>query len=143
MPTVKKMTLEWLGDLKFVGKNENGLTVNFDVPVEKGGHGTAPSPMETLLACLAACSSIDVVLILKKKRQDIRGLTVEVSGLRRDEDPKIYTKINLKYIIKGVNVNKEFVESAIKISHDKYCSVGGMLKKAAEITTSYEIIEEV
>lgn len=142
MPIIKKMTLEWLGDLKFIGKNENGLTVNFDVPIERGGNATAPSPMETLLACLAACSSIDVVLILKKKRQNIRGLTVEVSGIRRDEDPKIYTNISLKYIIKGININKDFVESAIRLSHEKYCSVGGMLKKAAEIATSYKIVEE-
>ncbi|MEM3384963.1 MAG: OsmC family protein [Nitrososphaeria archaeon] len=142
MPTLKKVTLEWLGNLKFVGKNENGLTVNFDVPVDKGGDGTAPSPMETLLACLAACSSIDVVLLLKKKRQDIRGLIVEVSGLRRDEDPKIYTNISLKYNVRGVNLNKDYVENAIRLSFEKYCSVGGMLKKAAEITTSYEIIEE-
>ncbi|MEM3714930.1 MAG: OsmC family protein, partial [Nitrososphaeria archaeon] len=79
---------------------------------------------------------------LKKKRQDIRGLTVEVSGLRRDEDPKIYTNIGLKYIVRGVNLNKDYVENAIRLSFEKYCSVGGMLKKAAEITTSYEIIEE-
>lgn len=135
------MTLDWLGELKFIGKNENDCTVYFDVPIEKGGQGTAPSPMETLLACLAACSSIDIVLILKKKRQNLKGLSVDVSGIRRDEDPKIYTKIYIKYILKGVNLDKDAVENAIKLSHEKYCSVGGMLKKVADIMASYEIIE--
>jgi len=142
MPEIKKMKLDWLGELKFVGRNERGNTVFFDVPIEKGGQGTAPSPMETLLACLAACSSIDVVLILKKKRQNVTGLSVEVTGIRRDEDPKIYTEINLKYVVKGRGLDEKAVESAIKLSHEKYCSVGGMLREAAKILTSYEIIEE-
>jgi putative redox protein len=142
MPEIKKMKLDLLGELKFVGRNERGNTVFFDVPIEKGGQGTAPSPMETLLACLAACSSIDIVLILKKKRQNFTGLSVEVTGIRRDEDPKIYTEINLKYVVKGRGLDEKAVESAIKLSHEKYCSVGGMLREAAKILTSYEIIEE-
>ena len=142
MIEIKKMKLDWLGELKFVGRNERGNTVFFDVPIEKGGQGTTPSPMETLLACLAACSSIDVVLILKKKRQNVTGLSVEVTGIRRDEDPKIYTEINLKYVVKGRGLDEKAVESAIKLSHEKYCSVGGMLREAAKILTSYEIIEE-
>jgi len=142
MPTVKRMNLEWLGELKFVGKNENGNTVYFDVPIERRGQATAPSPMETLLACLAACSSIDIVLILKKKRQNLKGLSVEVTGVRRDEDPKIYTEISLKYAVKGKGLDKGAVENAIKLSHEKYCSVGGLLKQAAKISTSYEIVEE-
>jgi len=142
MPEIKKMELDWLGELKFVGKNQRGNTVFFDVPIEKGGQGTAPSPMETLLACLAACSSIDVVLILRRKRQNVTGLSVEVTGIRRDEDPKIYTDINLKYVVKGCGLDEKAVESAIKLSHEKYCSVGGMLREAAKISTYYEIINE-
>ena len=69
----KKMTLEWKGNFRFEAKNPNGLTVNFDAPKKCGGDETAPSPMETLLACLAGCTSFDVVNILKKKRQSISG----------------------------------------------------------------------
>jgi putative redox protein len=98
--------------------------------------------METLLACLAGCTSFDVVKILKKKRQNISAYRVEVEGERRDEPPEVYTKIQIKYVIKGKNVSKEAVERAIQLSNEKYCSVGAMLKKTAEITTSYEIIQE-
>jgi putative redox protein len=98
--------------------------------------------METLLACLAGCTSFDVVNILKKKRQKISGYWVEVEGERRDEPPEVYTKIQIKYKIKGKNISKEAVERAIQLSNEKYCSVGAMLKKTAELTTSYEIIQE-
>jgi putative redox protein len=98
--------------------------------------------METLLACLAGCTSYDVISILKKKRQNILGYWVEVEGERSDEPPEVYTKIQIKYIIKGKNVGKEAVEKAIQLSYDKYCSVGAMLKKTAEVTTSYQIIQE-
>jgi putative redox protein len=138
----KKMTLEWKGNFHFEAKNPKGLIVNFDAPKKYGGDETAPSPMETLLACLAGCTSFDVVNILKKKRQSISGYWVEVEGERRDEPPEVYTKIQIKYVIKGKNLSKEAVERAIQLSNDKYCSVGAMLKKTAEITTSYEIIQE-
>jgi putative redox protein len=138
----KKMTLEWKGNFRFEAKNPHGLTVSFDAPKKYGGDETAPSPMETLLACLAGCTSFDVVNILKKKRQSISGYWVEIEGERRDEPPEVFTKIQIKYKIKGKNVSKEAVERAIQLSNEKYCSVGAILKKTAEITTSYEIIQE-
>jgi putative redox protein len=138
----KKMILEWKGNFRFEAKNPNGLTVTFDAPKKYGGDETALSPMETLLACLAGCTSFDVVNILKKKRQIISGYWVEVEGERRDEPPEVYTKIQIKYGIKGKNVSKEAVERAIQLSNEKYCSVGAMLRKTADITTSYEIIQE-
>ena len=138
----KRMTLDWKGNFRFEAQNPNGLKVNFDAPLQYGGEGTAPSPMEALLACLAGCTSYDVVSILKKKRQTITGYSVEAEGERAEEPPEVYTKINLKYIIKGKNVSKDAVERAIALSTDKYCSIGAMLKKTAEITTTYQIIQE-
>ena len=138
----KKMALEWKGNFRFEAKNPNGLTVNFDAPKKYGGDETAPSPMETLLACLAGCTSYDVVSILKKKRQNISAYRVEVEGERREEPPEVYTKIQLKHIIKGKNISKEAVERAIQLSYEKYCSVGAMLRKTAEVTNLYEIIQE-
>jgi putative redox protein len=138
----KMMMLEWKGNFRFEAKNPSGLSVNFDAPKKYGGDETAPSPMETLLACLACCTSYDVVSILKKKRQNISGYWVDVEGMRADEPPEVYTKISMKYIVKGQDVSKEVVERAIQLSHEKYCSVGAMLKKTAEIATSYEIIQE-
>jgi putative redox protein len=82
------------------------------------------------------------VTILKKKRQDFSDYSVEITADRRDEPPRVFTSIHLKYIIKGKNISEEAVESAIRLSEEKYCSVGGMLKNAVKITSSYEILEE-
>jgi putative redox protein len=141
VPSVKKIVVDWQRDFKFIGKDENNLTVNFDTAIRSGGGGTALSPMETLLACLGACTGMDIVLIMKKKRQNLSKFSVEVIGHRRDEDPMIYTDIEIKYILIGKGIMKEAVESAIKLSEGKYCSVSGMLKKAANIKTKYEIVE--
>jgi len=142
MPSVKKMFLVWQGNYRFIAKNEKGLSVNFDAPIPNDGEETALSPMENVLASLAACSSYHVVSILRKKRQDFSNYSVEMTAERRDEPPRIFTNIQLKYIIKGKNVSKEAVESAIRLSEEKYCSVGGMLKNAVKITSSYEISKE-
>jgi putative redox protein len=142
MSSVKKMVLAWQGNYRFIAKNEKGLSVNFDAPIPNGGEETALSPMENVLASLAACNSYHVVTILKKKRQDFSDYSVEMTADRRDEPPRVFTCIHLKYIIKGNNISKEAVESAIRLSEEKYCSVGGMLKNAVKITSSYEILEE-
>jgi len=143
MSSVKKMVLDWQGNYRFIAKNEKGLSVNFDAPIPNGGEETALSPMENVLASLAACSSYHVVTILKKKkRQDFSDYSVEMTADRRDESPRVFTSIHLKYIIKGKNISKEAVESAIRLSEEKYCSVGGMLKNAVKMTSSYEILEE-
>jgi putative redox protein len=142
MPSVKKMVLNWRGNYRFIAKNEKGLSVDFDAPMASGGEETALSPMENVLASLAACSSYHVVSILRKKRQDFSDYSVEMTADRRDEPPRIFTSIHLKYIIKGKNISKEAVETAIRLSEEKYCSVGGMLKTSAEIKSSFEILKE-
>ena len=120
-------------------KQEKGLSVRFDAsPI--GGEETALTPMENVLASLAACSSYDVLIILKKKRQIITEFTVEATAERReDPPPKIFTKIHLNYVIKGENVTEEAAKRAIELSMETYCSVGAMLKKVAPITYSFEI----
>ena len=135
----RKIVLNWKKNFRFEAKNEKGLSVNFDAPAKYGGEDSALTPMETVLACLAGCTSFDVVTILKKKRQSISNYSVETEAEMNDEPPEVFTKIHIKYIIEGKNISKDAVERAIQLSHDKYCSVGAMLKKTAEITTSYEI----
>ena len=142
MSSVKKMVLAWQGNYRFIAKNEKVLSVNFDAPIPNGGEETALSPMENVLASLAACSSYHVVSILRKKRQDFSDYSVEMTTDRRDEPPRVFTSIHLKYIIKGKNIGREAVESAIRLSEEKYCSVRGMLKNTVKITSSYEISEE-
>lgn len=99
-------------------------------------------PMEMLLLSLGGCSGVDVSHILKKKRQDIRDIQIEVSGVRRDEHPRVYERISLKYRVYGRNMSQKAVEEAIKLSTQKYCSVFAMLKSACPIEISYEVIDE-
>ena len=129
-----KGTVKWRSNEKFEALTEEGGKIIF------GENGI--SPMKTLLLSVAGCTSIDVVMILQKMREPIEGLEVEISGERRDEHPRIYTKIHLHYKIYG-EVNEEKVKRAIELSQEKYCSVGAHLKlSGAEVTYSYEIIRE-
>jgi len=143
MHSVKKMVLEWRTNFQLEARNEKGLSVKFDAPIEHGGEETALSPMEYVLSSLAACSSFHVLRILKKKRQKISKYTVEVTAERReDPPPRVFTKIHLKYMVKGQNIDPDAVKKAIQLSEEKYCSVGGMLEKVVEITSSYETLED-
>jgi len=143
MSSVKKMNIEWKGNLRLEGKNEKGLSASFDAPKKHGGEESALSPMENVLASLAACSSLHILNILKKKRITVTGYSVEATAERReDPPPRVFTKIHLKYVVKGENITSHAVESAIKLSEEKYCSVGGMLQKAVPITSSFEILKE-
>ena len=143
MSSTKRMVVEWRGNLRLQARNEKGLAVNFDAPKEHGGEETALSPMENVLASLASCSSFHVLTILKKKRLKVTGYSVEaVAERREDPPPRVFTKIHLKYIVKGENITPQAVESAIRLSEEKYCSVGGMLQKAVPITSSFEILSE-
>ena len=135
------MTVNWKTKYQMEAKNEKGLAVKFDAPLTHGGQETALSPMENVLASLAACSSFHVLTILKKKRQNMTQYTVEATAQRREEPPpRVFTKIHLKYIIEGQNIDPAAVKKAIELSEEKYCSVGGMLQKAVEITSSFEIL---
>lgn len=137
------MVVEWKGNLRLTAKNEKGISVNFDAPIPHGGEETALSPMENVLASLAACSSFHVLTILKKKRSKVTGYSVEATAERReDPPPRVFTKIHLKYVVKGENITPHAVETAIKLSEEKYCSVGGMLQKAVPIRSSFKIIEQ-
>lgn len=140
MTSVKKINLQWEKNYQLVAKNEKGLSVRFDTSTEFGGEETALTPMENVLASLAACTSYDVLMILKKKRQNVTAYSVEATAERReDPPPKIFTKIHLNFLITGENVSPEAVKRSIDLSMDTYCSVGGMLKQVVPITYSFEI----
>ncbi|MEJ5338957.1 MAG: OsmC family protein [Aquificaceae bacterium] len=99
-------------------------------------------PMELLLAALAGCSGVDISQILKKKRQEVRDIQIDVKGTRRDEYPRVYEKISLRYRVYGKNVKEKAVEEAIRLSVEKYCSVYAMLSKACHIEVSFEVVNE-
>lgn len=99
--------------------------------------------MELLLIALGACTGVDVISILKKKRQRVTGYRIEVSGERRDDHPRAYTKMFVKHIVHGHGVTEQAVARAVELSETKYCSVAATLRGSAEIITSYEIIDEI
>ena len=105
-----------------------------------GGQNLAPRPMETVLAGTGGCTAYDVVLILKRGRHDVRGCQVKLTADRADTDPKVFTKINMHFVVTGVNLTDTAVARAIQMSHEKYCSASIMIGKTAEITTSFEIV---
>jgi len=119
---------------KFVGINESGHEIVL------GMGGSAMGPMENVLVSLAGCSTIDVVLMLKKMRQELTAVDVEVTAKRREEIPRTFTDIHLHFTIKG-KVKENKAEQAVESSMTKYCSVSKMLEKAATITSSFEVTE--
>lgn len=125
---------EWKHDNIFQGITENGNTILFDADP---AHTRGPSPMEAVLAALCGCTSVDVVSILKKKRQPLTGLRVSATAEQASDPPRIFTKIKLTYAVSG-KLSRKAVEDAVALSKNTYCSVSKMLEKAAPVT--YEIV---
>jgi putative redox protein len=109
---------------------------------EAGGQNKGFRPMELLLVAFGGCTGMDVISVLRKKRQNVSGLEMKVRGEQQDEFPHIYTDVHVEYVVTGKGVQKEAVERAIELSLTKYCSVGATLAKAGKITHSYRIVEE-
>jgi putative redox protein len=131
-----KITARGTGALGFIAKNSRGASVRMDSPPESA----SPSPMEVLLMALAGCTGMDVISILEKKRQPAESIEISVSGARAEDHPRIYTSIDIEYVLSGAQLTPEAVARAIELSIDKYCSVGGMLAKSAALHTSFRII---
>jgi putative redox protein len=127
--------------LRFVGTDDSGYAVHLDATAAAGG-GTALTPMELLLISLAGCSAMDVISILRKKRQLVEHLEVRVRGQRRDELPTIFTAIDLEYIVHGADVDPVAVERAIDLSRDRYCPVWAMLGRSVPIRSAFRIIRD-
>jgi len=125
---------EWKHDDVFEAKAENGNTIVLDADA---AHVHGPSPMEAVLMALCGCTSVDVVSILKKKRQEITGLRVSAAATQAEAPPRVFTHIRLTYAVRG-KLSRKAVEDAVSLSKNKYCSVSLMLEKAARI--EYEIV---
>ena len=142
MTLTKKMVIDWMSNYRLVAKNEKGLTVNFDAPTHFGGEESALSPMENVLASLAACSSIHLISLLNEQGQKVSGYSVEVQAVRDEEPPRTFTKIHIHYFIKGNNLDKEVVKNAVETAEGNQWSVGTMLKKAVPIISTFKIIKD-
>jgi putative redox protein len=135
-----KVNIKWIDGVSFVGESETGHAVVLDGAPENGGRNIGMRPMEMLLIGMGACTSFDVVTILKKARQPIVNCVAEIDAARADEIPKVFTKIHVHFVITGDNLNLTQVERAVKLSAEKYCSASIMLSKVCEITHDFEIV---
>jgi putative redox protein len=133
--------VEWKEGLQFAAES-GGQTVQMDSVHEGGEPSLGMSPMRMVLAALGGCTAMDVISLMKKMRQDVTHFSVEVNAERATEHPKVYTSFELVFRVRGHNIDRASVERAVSLSEEKYCSVGGMLKKAAPIITRVEIEEE-
>ena len=134
-----KAIIQFTGDEFFVGITPSGHAQAIETNSKRN---RAATPMELLLIALGSCTGVDVISILKKKRQRVTDYRIEVSGERREEFPRSYTRLSVKHIVRGRGLSEPAVARAIELSDQKYCSVAATLRGSAEIVTSYEIVEE-
>lgn len=136
-----KAVVKQVEGLSLIGKADSNHWVPLDSMKMLGGSESATKPMELVLIALGGCTSMDVLSILKKKRQDVRDYDVELDAEKAEGYPSVFTKIHLHYIIKGKNVDPQSVNRAIELSMNQYCSVSAMLKKSVDMTWDFEIQE--
>lgn len=132
----------WIDGMQFLSISSGGIPLVMDTSSDGGGRGHGIGPMELMLHALAGCTGMDVVSILRKKRQPLTGLEIRVRGERRQEYPRVYSEVEVEYIFKGRGLDPKAIEQAIKLSQEKYCSVEATLAAFAQIRSSYRIIEE-
>ena len=139
MSNEKTAKVVWSGDeLQFHGTLSSGY--EFELNSKAGTHGG--SPMEFLLAGVAGCTAMAVISILQKMRQDVHDFSVEISGVRAEEHPKVYTEATITYIVRGKNLDEERVARAVELSEDIYCSASQMFRRSGtKINSSYRIEE--
>ena len=137
-----KATVKWLDNVAFVGESESGHAFVMDGAAEGGGRNLGPRPMEVVLLGTGGCSAYDVVTILRKARQKVRDCSVEIDAERADQEPRVFTRIHMHFVITGSQLKPTQVKRAVELSADKYCSASIMLGKTAQITHDFEIIED-
>ncbi|OQK18325.1 hypothetical protein AU255_11050 [Methyloprofundus sedimenti] len=133
--------IKWVEGMMFLGESESGHAVVLDGPPEIGGKNMGVRPMEMLLLGMGGCTSVDVMLILQKGRQDITDCVAEISAERVETIPKVFSKIHVHFVITGKGLKEAVVARAVKLSAEKYCSASIMLEKAVEISHDFEIVE--
>jgi putative redox protein len=127
--------------MMMVGESASGHAVVMDGPENLGGKNLGIRPMEMLLLGMGGCTTIDVMSMLKKMREEVRDCRAEISAERADDHPKVFTKIHIHFVVEGVNLDEKKVGKAIGLSADKYCSASIMLGKTATVTHDFEIHE--
>ena len=138
------MTMEarvkWIEDAAWIGETGSGHGLVIDGPSDIGGRNLGVRPMELILLGVGGCSAMDVIHILKKSRQDVDDVVIELKGERADTDPKVFTDIHLHFKVMGEGLNERHVARAVQLSAEKYCSASIMLQASVNITHSHEIV---
>ncbi len=136
-----KARVKLIEGVSFAGQSESGHTVVMDGSPEGGGKNLGVRPMEMLLLGLGGCSAYDVVHILRKGRQAVTDCVADLEATRADTDPKVFTRIHVRFTVTGKGLDPKRVEQAVRLSAEKYCSASLMLGKTAEITHDFEVVE--
>ncbi len=134
--------VSYVKGLQFIGESSSGHAIVMDGDPSVGGHNTGMRPAELLLLGIGGCSGMDIVSILKKKRQEVTGFEINVKGKRAEDYPKKFTEITLEFVVKGRDISEVAVKRAVDLSMNKYCSVKATLEGTAKIHFSYKIIQE-
>lgn len=135
-------TLTLQDEMHFTAVANSGYVVHVDTKAPEGQVSRGASPMELLMISLAGCTAMDVISILRKKRQNVTGFEIRIHGDRMTDHPKVFTDFELEYVVRGVDIDPAAVERSIQLSTETYCSAHAMLEKAASIRTRYTIIQE-
>ncbi|MDA8388652.1 MAG: OsmC family protein [Nitrospiraceae bacterium] len=138
---IKEVNIKYVEGMLFSARTDSGHEVLMDADPKFGGADKGPRPMDLLLAGLGGCTAMDIISILKKKKQEVTGLEIKVKGERAPEHPKKYTGIELEFRVKGKNISEDAVKRAVGLSMDKYCSAKATIEGGAKVTYAYRIEE--
>ena len=133
--------VRWAGRMTFIGKAGTNHLVPMDTTAEFEGDGSATKPLELLLIALGGCTGMDVVPLFKKMRQDVTAVELNITAERSEEHPRVYTRIDLEYVVTGKALEEEKVKRAIELSQEKYCSVSAILKKSCPVNYAVRLVQ--
>jgi putative redox protein len=140
---MREINVNWnpAGPMLFEAVDKHGNKVTMDGSPEHGGAYDGFSPKVLLLVALGGCTGMDVVSILRKMRQDVRGYHLEIKGIEHEEHPKKFDQITIVHVVEGHNLNKDMVDKAVRLSHEKYCGVSASLAGSVEIKATSRLVE--
>ena len=136
------VNVKWNKGMRFTATTEEGDSLTMDTDAESGGEGHGFRPVKLVLVGLGGCTGMDIVWILKRQRQEVTGLEMNVTGTRRKKDPRYYEDVQIEYVVRGRNLRESAVKRAIELSEEKYCSVRGIFRPEVKVATSYRIEQE-
>lgn len=131
----------WKGRMTFEGTSDSGFTIPLGTFPEVGGDNDGFRPLELFAIGLAGCTGMDVISILAKRRMDVKAFEIKVKAVRSEEHPKVFTDVEIEYVVSGRNLNREWMERAVELSETKYCPAQAMLEKAVPIRHKITLIE--